>query len=277
MHTRLLSPGLVVLAGTSMYVGAAVAVGLFDVFPPSVVAWFRISAGALILLLIVRPRPSDFLGPSGRQAATYGVVTMLMNMAFYQSLAYIPLGTAVAIEFLGPIAIAAFGSRTWRDWASLALAAVGVLVISGATWSDNARGIMFALLAAVMWAAYIVAGSKIAGLGSNSGTSMAVGFTWAAVLGLPWALLTWPAETGMSAGVLLLVALALGFFSSVVPYGLDQVVLRMAGPTYFAVLQALLPLVATVVGAIVLAQWLRPPELIGVVCVVVAVSMKRSH
>lgn len=274
-RTRLLSPSLLVGSGVSMYLGAALAVGLFDVLSPTIVAWLRISAGALVLLAIFRPRPRDFFGVAGRNAAIYGVATMAMNMTFYEAIARIPLGTAVAIEFLGPILIAAVGSRSGRDWLALFFAAAGVVVISGASWADSASGVLFALLAGAMWAAYIVTGSRIAGSGGSSGKSMAVGFTWAAVAAIPLVVLLWPEDVAMAGTTLLLLALGLGFFSSVIPYSLDQVVMRMAGPAYFAVLQAILPVVAAVVGALALGQWLSLAEVAGIVLVVVAVVVKR--
>lgn len=274
-RTRLSSPALLIASGVSMYVGAALAVGLFDVLPPTVVAWLRISAGALVLLAVFRPRPRDFVGVPGRNAAVYGVATMAMNMTFYEAIARIPLGTAVAVEFLGPVLVAAVGSRSGRDWLALVFAAAGVVVISGASWADSAAGVLFALLAGAMWAAYIVTGSRIAGSGGSSGKSMAVGFTWASVAAIPLAVVLWPEEVAMAGTTILLLALGLGFFSSVIPYSLDQVVMRMAGPAYFAVLQAILPVVAAVVGAVALGQWLSLAEAAGVALVVVAVVVKR--
>ena len=276
-RTRLGAPGLAVFSGVSMYAGAAIAVGLFETHPPAVVAWLRIAAGALILLLIHRPRVRDFLGLSGRDAAVYGLFTMAMNMTFYVSINHLPLGTAVAIEFLGPISVAAWGSRSRRDWTALGLAAIGVVVISGASWSTSAVGIVFALLAGAMWAGYILTGARIAGDAGSSGTSMAVGFTWASLGALPFVALhqVRAPETDSNLLIMAALALGLGFFSSVVPYSLDQIVMRWAGPGYFAVLQAILPVVAAVVGAIALRQFLTIPEMLGVALVVAAVVLKR--
>lgn len=260
-----------------MYAGAALAVSLFEAHPPAVVAWLRIAAGALILLLIHRPRIRDFFGLSGRDAAVYGLFTMAMNMTFYVSLNHLPMGTAVAVEFLGPIAVAAWGSRSLRDWSALGLAGIGVVVISGASWSTSATGVIFALLAGAMWAGYILTGSKIAGDAGSSGTSMAVGFTWASLAALPFVGFYGVTGPATDSNLLILAALALGlgFFSSVVPYSLDQIVMRWAGPGYFAVLQAILPVVAAVVGAITLQQFLTIPEMLGVGLVVAAVVIKR--
>lgn len=259
-------------SGVSLYLGAAIAVGLFDVFSPVVVAWFRIAGAAVILLALHRPKVSLFVGEAGVRAATYGVITLAMNMTFYEAIARLPMGTAVAIEFLGPVAVAAVGSRSVRDVVSLILAVLGVVIISGAVWSDSALGLLLALAAGALWAAYIVVGSRIAG--EASWTSMTVGFTWAAVLASPVALLLWPASTGMAPAPLIGLVFGLGLLSAAIPYSLDQVVLRMAGSAYFAVLQAILPIVAAVIGALTLGQFLSLAETVGITLVVAAVALR---
>ena len=266
-----------VISGMSLYAGAAIAVGLFDAFPPALVAWLRISAAALLLVLLHRPSPRAFGGRAGFAAAVYGVVTMSMNMTFYAAIAAIPLGTAVAVEFLGPVAVAALGSRSVRDWAALALAAGGVLVISGATWADNAAGILWALAAGLLWAGYIVVGSRIAADAGASRSSMAVGFTWAALLAAPVIAAVWPGGAPAHAlgwGRFALLWLGLGLLSAALPYSLDQIVMRLAGASHFALLQAILPLVAAVVGAVALGQWLSGAEITGIVLIVAAVALR---
>lgn len=269
------APAVMVASAASLYAGAAVAVGLFDVFPPVVVAWFRVAAAGIILIVLNRPKLRAFVGKAGANAAAYGVVTMAMNMAFYQAIANLHLGTAVAIEFIGPVLVAAWGSRNKRDWAALVLAAAGVIVISGATWSDNAVGIFWALTAGLMWAGYILLSSRIAGDVSGSRSSMAVGFTWAGLIGLPVAIVLWPEDPAMPAATILGLAMGLGLLSAAIPYSLDQVVLRMGGASYFALLQAILPLVAALIGAVFLGQWLSPAELVGTVMIITAVAMRK--
>ncbi|KAA8725437.1 EamA family transporter [Corynebacterium phocae] len=260
-------------SGISLYAGAALAVGLFEVFPPIVVAWFRVAAAGIILTVLFRPKLRAFTGKAGCAAAIYGVVTMAMNMAFYQAINEIPLGTAVAIEFMGPVAVAAWGSRNRRDFAALVLATAGVLTISGATWANNWQGIVWALAAGGLWAGYIVAGNRISYDPATSRASMAVGFVYAGGIGLPVAVALWPSGYGNVETLGL--AMGLGLLSAAIPYSLDQVVLRMAGASYFALLQAILPLVAAVVGAVALGQWLSPAELAGTCLVVVAVALRR--
>ena len=134
-----LAPILMVVNGVSLYAGAALAVGLFESFPPALVAWMRVAAAAVILLVLYRPAVRNFIGQTGFYAAVYGISTLAMNITFYEAIARIPMGTAVAIEFLGPIAVAALGSKTLRDWAALVLAGIGVMIISGAQWSSCLR------------------------------------------------------------------------------------------------------------------------------------------
>ena len=275
-RTRWAAPLVMVVSGVSLYLGAAIGVGLFDVFPPPVVAWFRIAGAAAILIVFNRPKIKAFVGRAGFAAAVYGVTTLAMNMTFYEAIARLPMGTAVAIEFLGPIAVAAFGSRSARDWASLVLAGLGVLIISGAVISDSVTGLLFALGAGALWAAYIVVGSRIAGDAGGSRSSIAVGFTWAAIIASPFVLWQWPEDPAMPALTLIGVVAGLGLLSAAIPYSLDQVVLRMAGSAYFALLQAILPIVAAIIGAVALGQWLSIGEVIGIALVVVAVALRRQ-
>jgi len=300
-----------VASGASLYAGAALAVGLFEQFPPAIVAWMRMSAAAVILVVLLRPKLSEFISTSGRLAGLFGLVTLGMNMVFYEAIARLPMGTAVAIEFLGPIAVAALGSRSGRDWLALILAATGVLTLSGAQWSSSASGVLFALGAAVLWAFYIVLGDKVSrdavapepvtgGLSveedfqlsgqlaeqpaqqSSKRTGLAVGFGWAAVLSAPLVGLgLYAAEqagvasinTTMAPMIIVGLAIGLGTLSAVIPYSLDQVVL--AGPAYFALLLALLPLVAAIAGAIVLGQMLTAVEVVGIAAVVAAVAVRK--
>ena len=273
----MLAPLLMVLNGASLYAGAAIAVGLLQSFSPALVAWMRVAAATVILLLLYRPQWRNFFGSVGLSAAIYGVATLSMNITFYEAIARIPMGTAVAIEFLGPIAVAAVGSSTLRDWLALLLAGVGVVVISGAQWSANSAGVLFALAAAALWALYIVTGNRIAGDAASSRSGMAVGFGWAALLSLPLALWWWPglSASSLSWWELLGLAVGLGVLSAVIPYGLDQVVLRMAGRSYFALLLAILPISAALMGALVLGQMLTLAEIIGIVLVVLAVALRK--
>jgi inner membrane transporter RhtA len=271
---RIPAPVLFVLGGLSMYVGAALAVGLFDRLAPSAVAVLRLIGAAAVLLAWRRPPSASWRGTRLRRALAFGLATGLMNLAFYEAIARLPLGTAVAIEFCGPVAVAAVASRRPRDVAAVVLAAAGVLLIADVRWSAAPLGLAWALAAAAMWAAYIVLGSRVATVG-NGIDDLAVGFAAAAVLLSPVLLLGNPGGTGaLVTPAVLGLGLGVGVLSSVVPYVLDQVVLRRVGQARFAVLLALLPATATVVGLVALAQVPGPAEAVGIAAVVGAVALR---
>ena len=267
---RLPAPALFVLGGASMYVGAAIAVVLFDELPPAVVAWLRLVGAAALLLAWRRPGRDAWRGRRLGLAAGFGLATALMNIAFYEAIARLPLGTAVAIEFCGPVAVAAIGSRTRRDVAALAMAALGVLLIADVQWSGSPSGVLLALTAAALWAGYIVLGKRVAGGGAGI-DDLAVGLAVAAVVLSPLALRAAPV---VHSPRLLLLAVGVGVLSSVVPYVLDQVVLRRAGRARFALLLALLPATASVVGLVALRQVPRALEAVGILAIVAAVLLR---
>jgi inner membrane transporter RhtA len=263
-----------VLGGLSMYVGAALAVGLFDRLAPSAVAVLRLIGAAAVLLAWRRPPAAAWRGVRLARATAFGLATGLMNLAFYEAIARLPLGTAVAVEFCGPVAVAAVASRRPRDVAAVFLAAAGVLLIADARWSATPSGLAWALGAAAMWAAYIVLGSRVASAGAGI-DDMAVGFVTAAVLLSPVLLLGAPGgPAALADPEVLLLGLGVGVASSVVPYVLDQVVLRRVGRARFAVLLALLPATATVVGFVALAQVPGAVEALGIAAVVAAVALR---
>lgn len=264
------APFVFVLSGISMYVGAALAVWLFEAATPAGVAWLRCLGAALILLAWRRPGREAWRGRALLLAGTFGVVTAGMNVLFYEAIARLPLGTAVAIEFLGPVLVAALGSRGLRDLAALASVTVGVAVIADVQWEGSPAGVAFALGAAVAWAAYIVLGKRVA-LAGNGVDSLAVGFTVATVVLSPLVLGTtavWDEPD------LLAFAVGVGLLSTVVPYALDQVVLRRVGQARFALLLALLPVTAAVIGFVMLRQIPTLGEAVGILAVVVGVALR---
>ena len=267
------APVLFVFGGLSMYVGAALAVGLFDRLAPSAVAVLRLLGAAAVLVAWRRPPAAAWRGRRLARAVAFGLATGLMNLAFYEAIARLPLGTAVAVEFCGPVAVAAVASRRPRDVAAVCLAAVGVLLIADVRWSAAPLGLIWALAAAAMWAAYIVLGARVATVG-NGIDDMAVGFAAAAVLLLPVLLLGAGRPGVLLDPMVLLLGLGVGVLSSVVPYVLDQVVLRRVGQARFAVLLALLPATATVVGFVALGQVPGAAEALGIAAVVGAVALR---
>lgn len=266
---RVPAPLLFVVGGSSMYLGASLAVGLFAVVGPAAVAWLRLLGAAAVLLAWRRPGRATWRGRRLVLAGTFGLVTALMNVAFYEAVARLPLGTAVAVEFCGPVLVAALSSRGVRDWAALLLAGTGVALIADARWTGSPAGLPWAMAAAAAWACYVVLAKRVAGRGDGV-DDLAVGFGVASVVLAPLALGTGPVWTDPR---LLALGVGVGVLSSVLPYALDQVVLRRVGRARFAILLALLPVTAAVIGFVVLGQVPGPLECVGILAVVGAVAV----
>ncbi|WP_075726796.1 EamA family transporter [Corynebacterium aquilae] len=274
VRSRLAAPALMVASATSLYSGAAVAIGLFASLSPLVVAWLRIFVAGVILLIVFRPKKENFTGRAGRIAVVFGLAMVTMNMTFYEAIDRIPMGTAVAIEFLGPAVVAALGSRTVRDWMILVATVTGVVIVSGAQWAGSPIGVLFALGSAAGWALYIIAGVKIAGAGLSQ-QSLGIAFVYAALITSPIMIYYWPGWT-VSPGKLGGLIVALAFLSTVVPTLCDQYAMRLAGRDVFSVLSALYPVTAAVLGVVVLGQSLSLWEMFGIALVVIAVASRRS-
>lgn len=260
-----------IVGAVCQYVGAAMSVFLFDTVEPATVAWLRAAAAGVALILWRRPWRTRWTRRTVLVAAGFGLVTVLMNVAFYEAIARIPLGTAVAIEFAGPVAVAALGSRRARDVLAVLLVAGGVLLLAGVQTSAAWSGVGFALFAAGLWAGYILLGKRVADTGDGV-DALAVGMAAGAVLLAPL-LLTLQFRTDASVFAdprLWVFGAAIGVLSSAVPYALDQRVLTAIGRARFALLLALLPATAVVVGAVLLAQWPSLAEIAGITLVMVA-------
>ncbi|WP_368660833.1 DMT family transporter [Amycolatopsis sp. Hca4] len=264
------APLLFVLSGISMYAGAAVAVDLFGHATPAGVAWLRCLGAAVVLLAWRRPPRPAWRGRRLLLAIVFGVVTAGMNVLFYEAIARLPLGTAVAVEFAGPVVVAALGSRTLRDVFALVLVAAGVVAIADVRLGGSFWGVVFALGAALAWAGYILLGKRVA-VGGDGIDSLAIGFFAGTVVLFPLALGTGPV---WSSPRLLLLGVGVGVLSTVVPYALDQVVLRRVGQARFATLLALLPVTAGVMGFLLLGQVPSLPEAIGTLAVVAGVGLR---
>jgi inner membrane transporter RhtA len=266
-----------VLAGImTVQFGSGLAKTLFEDASATSVVWLRLVASALILLAVARPVLRGRSGHDWLVVAGLGVSLGVMNWSFYQSIQRIPLGLAVTIEFVGPLALSLFGSRRARDLAWVALAAVGVVLLGVEPGELTVAGVAFALLAGTSWAAYILmsaqTGRRWPGL-----DGLAVASVMAAVLIAP------PVVLGGHLGELLDVRLLLlgtvvALLSSVIPYGCEMVALRTLRPAVFGILMSLEPAAAALAGLIVLGEVLGGAQLLAIACVVVAsVGATRSH
>ncbi len=272
---RVPAPALIVASGLTQYVGAAIAVGLFSVLAAPTVAWLRLVVAAVVLVAWRRPWRSRWTRRDLAVVAAFGSVLAAMNVAFYVAIDHLPLGTAVAIEFIGPIAVAAIAGRGWRERVGIVLAAAGVVLLAGVTvqgggGADVVVGLVAILLSAVFWAGYILLGRRVAVSGSGV-TSLSLAMVAGAVVFAPF--LAGDAAPVLTDGGLALAVLGVGVLSSAVPYAIDQVVLRRVGAATFAVLLALLPATAAVVGAVALRQWPHGLEVVGLLAVSGAIAL----
>jgi inner membrane transporter RhtA len=267
-------PIVFAVGAVSQYVGAAIGVFLFETTEPATVAWLRAAAAAVALLAWRRPCRRRWNRRQVGVALLFGLVTIAMNVAIYEAMSRIPLGTAVAIEFLGPTAVAALGFRRRRDFVSVVLACAGVLLLVGVEADANLTGVLFAFVSAAMWAGYILLGKRVADTGDGL-DSLAVGMSLAAVVLAPAILIP---QAAIDASVFAdsrtwLLGLCIGLLSTAIPYALDQLVLVQIGSAKFALLQALLPATAAVIGVVILRQIPTPLEVTGITLVVVALLL----
>jgi inner membrane transporter RhtA len=257
------------MAITSMLcvqLGLAAAVGLFDKVGPEGAAWLRLGWAGLLFLVVVRPRRSMFPRGSLPACVMLGVVTAGVTLLFMEAVARIPLGTASALEFLGPLSVAvARGGRRLLAWP--ALAAVGVLLLTR-PWQGGIDlvGVAFALGASCCWALYILltqrVGDTVSGL-QGLGVSMPVAGVVATIVAGPGAVgsLTWP---------VLLYGLGLAILLPVVPFSLELLALRRLTTAAFGTLMCLEPGFAFVIGWLALGQQPSLWPALGVGFVVIA-------
>ncbi|ASU79484.1 EamA family transporter [Actinopolyspora erythraea] len=259
-------PMLVVTGMISLQVGAAFAKQLFAMAGAFGVSAIRLTFAALVLLLVWRPslrmERRTFLVVAG-----YGAMLAGMNTSIYHSFERIPLGVAVTIEFLGPLAVAVFGSRRKLDVVWALLAAGGVLLLSRVAGGLDPVGVGLALLAAVFWAGYILMGAKL-GDRTTGGGGLAVGMAVGAVLVLPFGVVE--SNTALLNPHVLAVGLVVALMSSVLPYSLELEALRRIPRRVFGVLMSLEPAVAALAGLLVLGEALGAVQWLAVGCVVLA-------
>jgi inner membrane transporter RhtA len=264
---RLPAVWLVVGGILSVQFGAAIAKDLFAVVPPTAMVWLRLATSALIFLAVARPRLRGHSRTHWLVALGFGISLMTMNWAIYQSMARIPLGIAVTIEFLGPLTVAVIGSRRPRDLIWVGLAGIGVALLGVSRAQLSLLGVGFALLAGLAWACYILLSAQ-------------TGRRWPGISGLTVAsvvgaiVLAPPAviEAGsrlLDARVLLL-GVIIGLLSSVIPYSLELVALRSIAPRIFGILMSLEPAAAALAAMILLAEFLTVVQWAALACVVIA-------
>jgi len=265
--------GMALAAIICVQIGIALSVGLFDDVGAEGAAALRLAWAGVLLLVLVRPRASAFSRRGLLASALLGVVTGAMTLCYMGAVARLPLGTASALEFLGPLGVAiARGRGAAKVWP--ATAAVGVLLLTE-PWhgAADAGGIAFALAAGAGWAAYILltqhVGDEVAGL-----QGLAVSMPVAGVVAL---LVARPNPSVALAPDLVLAGIGLAILLPVIPFALEMLALRRLTTTAFGTLMSLEPAVALIVGLVVLDQTPRLAPVGGIVFVVVAsIGAQRS-
>ena len=264
---------LLVLGGVlSVQFGGALAATLVPEVGAGGSVLLRIGFAAVLLYAVARPR----LGGHTRQAwatvVAFGVALGLMNWSFYGSLAHLPLGVAVTVEFLGPLVLTTVLSRRLLDFAAVAAAAAGVLLISEAFTVPFAElslvGLGLALTAGVFWAAYILLSSRT-GAAFEGLDGLALALVVASVVVLPAGV----TSDGLWTTEHLAKGLGLAVLSSLLPYSLELLALRRLNAAVFGILLSLEPAVAALAGLLVLGQRLDAVQLVGLVLVVLASAL----
>ncbi len=269
--------GFLLVSAIFHYLGPAFAVLLFAHVTVLGVAWLRIASAALVFALWRRPWRivATQSWAQRRVLLALGIVLGLMNASFYQAIARLPLSTVGAIEFIGPILLAAFGARTPRNIVALVLAAGGGWILTEVRLGGEPLGYVFAFANCVLFVLYVVFGHRIAQDGDTAGIdrlgmAMLIAMLTISPLGFRDALPT------LQQPHLLLAGIGVGICSSVIPYICDQVVMARLSRATFALLLSLLPASATLIGIMVLRQIPTIMEVVGILLVAGGVALHRE-
>jgi inner membrane transporter RhtA len=258
------------------YLGPSFAVLLFPAVGVLGVAWLRIASAALIFAPWTRPWRTVASADSRTRLLLIGLGACLaiMNTSFYLALDRLPMSLVAAIEFIGTIGVALYGLRTARNVTALTLAVLGVFLLIDVKWSSDPLGLFWAFVNGGLFVGYIVLGHKISESGASGGVerlgaAMILAFLFIMPIGFI------EAARVFGAPQLLLAGIAVGLCSSVIPYVCDQLAMSRLPRATFALMLALLPATAAVIGAIVLAQIPSAQDLIGILLVMAGVAIHK--
>ena len=266
------------------YLGPALAVLLFARVDVLGVAWLRIASAALVFAAWRRPWRlfSRLDGRRLRLLLAFGGVLAVMNTCFYLAVDRLPLSTVGSIEFLGTVILAAAGARTRRNVAALGLTTAGVAAVTAVRLTGHPLGFVLAFANCGLFMAYVILGHRIAGVRPGDAGNRAGGIDLLAGAMLIAALAVTP--VGLAGALpafgrpgLLLAGIGVGVCSSVIPYVTDQLAMARLPRATFALMLALLPVVAAVTGAIVLRQFPTPRDIAGVALVTAGVAIHQER
>jgi inner membrane transporter RhtA len=258
------------------YLGPSFAVLLFARVEVLGVAWLRIASAAVVFAVWRRPWSACVgLDRDGRWLlVSWGAVLAVMNACFYEAISRLALGTVASIEFVPVIALAGLGARNRRNLGALALAVAGVCLLSEVQLAGGPWAFVFAFANAILFALYIVLADRVAKRPQLSGVD-----GLAAAMLVAVALITpvggWQVISALSDPVVLLAGAGIGVGSSVIPYVTDQLTLARLPRASYALMMALLPAIATLIGVVVLTQIPSWPEIAGIALVVAGVAVHR--
>jgi inner membrane transporter RhtA len=259
---------LVIASIVSTQIGASVAIHLFAHIGPAGAVLLRLGFAALILLIAWRPRLSGYSRAAYSSAILFGLTLAAMNIIFYQALNRIPLGIAVTLEFVGPLAVAIAGSRNALDVLWVVLAAIGIILIT--PWGGlhlDLLGMALALTAGGLWATYIILSARV-GQDFSGGAGLVIAMLIAAAVTVPVGVIGGGASL-LDARVLA-GGVVVALLSSVVTYSFELSALRTMSTRVFGVLMSLEPAIAALVGLIFLRETLGLRAVIAIACVVIA-------
>jgi inner membrane transporter RhtA len=259
---------LVFAAVVSVQIGAALAKSLFSEIGPAGTVFLRTAFAAIILAAAWRPSLRGYTRRQYGVLLLYGASLAVMNLGFYASIERIPLGISVTIEFTGPLMVAVLGSRRPLDIVWIVLAALGIILLSPiGDFRLDPLGVLYAVVAGICWAGYIVLGSH-AGREFRGATGLSLALLVSSVMLLPIGLAS--AGANLLNPLLLLTGLGVAILSSAIPFSLDFEALKRIPPRVFGVLTSLEPAVAALVGVLILSEHLDVRAIIAIALVTVA-------
>lgn len=260
---------LVIGSCVSLQIGAAFATQLFPHAGSFGTTFFRLFIAGLIMIAAARPNVRAWNAPQWRAVVLFGLSLGFMNSFFYAGIARIPLGTAVTIEFIGPLLLSAFLSRSARDLVWVALAAVGLALLGYQSLTETAldpMGVGFVLCAGAFWACYILTSAR-AGKAVEGTGGLAVAIFIGSFVPMPFGVAK--AHVVLADHRLLLLAVGTGILASVLPYLFEFLALRRMPSNVFSILLSLEPAIAAIAGWILLGQ---PIGLFGGIAAVLVIS-----
>jgi len=266
---RFLPYAALIGAIVTLCVGTSLAKGLFPVVGAQGTSAYRVGFAALILMLVWRPWRHPISRADLGRVALYGAVMGVLNLSFYMAIRTVPLGVAVAIEFIGPLAVSVASSRKLIHFVWIGLAVLGLAMLlpidPGAKPLDPV-GVGFACVAAVMWALYIILGKRTGHL--HAGRSVALGMAAAALIVVPIGVAS--AGTALFQPRLIALGLVAAVMSSAIPYSLEMIALRAIPKRSFGVMLSLEPAMGALAGLVILREHLAVTQWLAIAAIVAA-------